>query len=140
MVRSTRTRLRFMGTGNMTEKTHSATRPVGPRGVRLALATSAVVFMALLGAWAVMRIIALLQAGHPLRGAFLALAALLLLLLSVRVITMNWRAVHGSAERPSDGSDQTGIWGVGGPSMREPGSTGGWHVRNFDRRYENRDD
>jgi hypothetical protein len=23
-----------------------------------------------------------------------------------------------------DGNEQTGIWGVGGPSMREPGSTG----------------
>jgi hypothetical protein len=127
----------------MSESSNSATRRTGPRGVRLALAGSAVVFVGLLGAWAVMGIIAVFEAGHPLRGAFLALAALLLLLLSMRVISMNWRAVDDSAERPSapsDGGDQTGIWGVGGPSMREPGSTGGWRVRNFDRRYENRDD
>ena len=143
IVQSIRTELRFMGTHIMSYKSPSAVRRFGPRGVRLTLLTSGVVFMAVICAWAVVAIIATWQAGHPLRGALLAMAALLLLLLTLRVMTMNWRAARDSAEltiAPADGSDQTGIWGVGGPSMREPGSTGGWAVRNVDRRYENRDD
>ena len=132
-----------MGTEIMNRESQSAMRRVGPRGVRLVLVSSGVVFMALMGAWAVSTVIAMYQSGHPLRGAFLAMAALLLLLLTLRVIALNWRAVGRLAEQPSalpDGSDQTGIWGVGGPSMREPGTTGAWPVRNVDRRYENRDD
>lgn len=127
----------------MTKESQSAIRTVGPRGVRLALLSSGVVFMALLGGWAMVGIIAVFEAGHPLRSLFLAMVAILLLSLTVRVIAMNWRAMHepaGQPIAPPDGNDQTGIWGVGGPSMREPGSTGGWQVRNFDRRYENRDD
>jgi hypothetical protein len=69
------------------------------------------------------------------------MAVLLLLLLSVRVIALNWRAVGpiGGPGAPPDGNDQTGNWGVGGPSMREPGSTGVWPARQVDRRYEDRD-
>ena len=123
----------------MSKESHS----VSPRGVRLALVSSGLVFMVVLGAWSVMGIIALFQQGNPLRAALLAAAALLLLLLSMRVIALNWRAVDPLAERPSvpaDGSDQTGNWGVGGPSMREPGSTGVWPTRDVDRRYEDGDD
>lgn len=115
----------------------------GSRGARLALLTSGVAFMALIGIWAVIAVIAAWQAGHILRGVFLGLAALLLLLLSLRIMTVNWRATSAPAPRPllpADGSEQTGIWGVGGPSMREPGSTGDWPLRSVDRRYENRED
>ena len=127
----------------MSKESYSASLSGGPRGVRLALLSSGLVFMAVLAAWSVMRIIALYQQGNPLRAALLAMAALLLLLLSMRVIALNWRAMDPMAERPgapTDGSDQTGNWGVGGPSMREPGSTGAWPVRDVDRRYEDGDD
>jgi uncharacterized membrane protein YcjF (UPF0283 family) len=127
----------------MSEESHSASRNGRPRGVRLALLSSGLVFMAVLGAWSVMGIIALFQQGHALRAALLSVVALLLLLLSVRVIALNWRAVDPIAERPSvppDGNDQTGNWGVGGPSMREPGSTGVWPARHVDRRYQEQDD
>ncbi len=126
----------------MSTETRSATRSGGPRGARLALVSSGLVFIALLGAWSVMGIIAMFGQGHPLRAAFLAMALVLLLLLSMRIIALNWRAVDTAAERagaPPDGNDQTGNWGVGGPSMREPGSTGVWPARNVDRRYEDRD-
>jgi hypothetical protein len=127
----------------MSKESHSASLSGGPRGVRLALLSSGLVFMAVLGVWSVMGIIALFQQGNPLRAAFLAMAALLLLLLSMRVIALNWRAmdpIAGQPGAPTDGSDQTGNWGVGGPSMREPGSTGAWPARDVDRRYEDGDD
>ena len=127
----------------MSKEPHSTSLSGSPRGVRLALLSSGLVFMAVLGAWSVMGIIGVFQHGNSLRAALLAVVALLLLLLSMRAIALNWRAMDPMAERPgapTDGSDQTGNWGVGGPSMREPGSTGAWPVRDVDRRYEDGDD
>ena len=120
-----------------------AAERIGVRGAHLALIASGVAFMALLGAWAAVEVAAAWRAGHAVKGALLGSAALLLLLLSLRIVTVNWRATRAAADPPAvlpDGSDQTGNWGVGGPSMREPGSTGAWPVRKVDRRYENRDD
>jgi hypothetical protein len=95
--------------------------------------------LALLGAWSVMGIMALMEQGHPLRAAALAMAPFLLVLLAARIIAINWQAadpVEGRPNAPPDGLEQTGNWGVGGPSMREPGSTGVWPTRSVDRRYE----
>jgi hypothetical protein len=127
----------------MTEDSRTATGAGGPRGVRLALVSSGVSFMALLGIWAVMEVVPMVQHGHTLGAVLLALAALLLVLLAGRVVAINWRAIDAPLRPPGappDGNDQTGIWGVGGPSMREPGSTGVWAARHVDRRYENSDD
>jgi hypothetical protein len=123
----------------MTDEFRSATATGGQRGVRLALMSSGVVFMLLLGTLAVIEIVAMLQQGRTLYGVLLALAALLVLAFAGRVVAINWHALHRSAQPPDvvpDGNDQTGIWGVGGPSMREPGSTGVWPARSVDRRYE----
>jgi hypothetical protein len=119
--------------------------PLGgrPRGRQLVLVGLGLLVMAVLGALSVMGIVALFNQGHPLRAAFLAMAPLLLLLLSARIIALNWQSNDlsvGPPATPSDGNDQTGNWGVGGPSMREPGSTGAWPTRNVDRRYERGDD
>jgi hypothetical protein len=127
----------------MSKVTRSASRMVGPRGVHLILVSCGLVGLAGLGALSVMGISALLNQGHPLRAAFLAMAPLLLLLLGAQLIALYKRSGDPNAEQsgaPPDGNDQTGNWGVGGPSMREPGSTGVWPTRRFDRRYENRDD
>ncbi len=132
-----------MGTESMSKESRTATGTGGPRGVRLALVSSGVSFMALLGIWAVIEVVPMMERGHTLGGVLLALAALLLLLLAGRVIAINWRAIDASSRPPGappDGNDQTGIWGVGGPSMREPGSTGVWTARNVDRRYEESED
>lgn len=98
--------------------------------------------LALLGAWSVMGIMALMEQGHPLRAAFLAMAPFLLVLLGARIIAVNWQVADTTAGRrnaPPDSLEQTGNWGVGGPSMREPGSTGVWPARSVDRRYEERE-
>ena len=127
----------------MTEESHTATGTGGTRGVRLALVSSGVVFMVLLAILAVMEIIPMVQQGHTVGGALLALAVVVILMLAGRVIAINWRAIDTPVRPPGappDGNDQTGIWGVGGPSMREPGSTGVWQARNVDRRYEDTDD
>lgn len=110
----------------------------GARGVRLALLSSGVVFIAALAACSVLGIVSQFQQGNPRRAVLLALAGLALLLFSLRLIILNWRGVE---QTPStEPIDQTGNWGVGGPSMREPGSTGVWPQRQGDRRYGESDD
>ena len=111
--------------------------------MRLAWLAFAVAIMALFGAWAAVGVAAMMQSGHPLRGAVLAMGTMFLMLLGLMAAAAQWRGTPGSGERPSlppDGSDQTGIWGVGGPSMREPGNTGNWPTPRVDRRYENPQD
>ncbi|MDE2219331.1 MAG: hypothetical protein KGL25_02620 [Gammaproteobacteria bacterium] len=109
------------------------------RWARVALVCTGAAFVALIGMWAVARVGAAWRGGHTLRGLVEAAIALLLVTLSLRIMALNWRATRPRAERPvpaADSADQSGVWGVGGPSMREPGSTGAWPLRRIDRRYE----
>ena len=126
----------------MTPETFRAPTGSGRRAVRLLGLAIGVASMAAMGAWAAVTIVALMQAGHPLRGALLGIATLLLLLLALLIAAAQWRKVREPARPllPSDGSEQTGNWGVGGPSMREPGTTGNWPARRVDRRYEDPQD
>jgi hypothetical protein len=114
----------------------------GPRGARLALVGSGAVFIVLLGAWSAYEISAALRAGLALRGILIGLGSLLLLLVALRVMSLNWWVTRTSDPplTPADANEQTGIWGVGGPSMREPGTTGVYRAPIADRRYENRDE
>jgi hypothetical protein len=99
----------------------------GSRGARLALIVVGVLFIALICGWAAVSVAAAWRIGHHLKGLADAAIALLLVLLSLRTMTVNWRATRAQEVQPAvlpDGNEQSGIWGVGGPSMREPGSTG----------------
>jgi hypothetical protein len=113
----------------------------GSRGARLALIGSGAVFILLLGGGSAYAIAAELRAGLALRGILIGLGSLLLLLVTLRVMSLNWWVTRApAAPAPPDGNEQTGIWGVGGPSMREPGTTGVYRAPIADRRYENRDE
>jgi hypothetical protein len=111
----------------------------GQRWARLALFCIGAVFVALIATWAAASVASAWRAGHALRGLSVGAIALLLVTLSLRIMAVNWRATRARGDGPvmvADGADQSGVWGVGGPSMREPGSTGAWSVRGIDRRYE----
>ena len=99
----------------------------GSRGARLALIVVGVVFVALICGWAAMSVAAAWRVGHHFKALADCAIALLLVLLSLRIMAVNWRATRERDIPPAvlpDGNEQTGVWGVGGPSMREPGSTG----------------
>jgi hypothetical protein len=100
--------------------------------------------LAAVGAWSAVEISDLMQNGHPLRGALLAGVTVLLLMLGLLVTQAQWHDKQPKSRRrvlpPDAAAEQTGVWGVGGPSMREPGNTGNWQVRKVDRRYENTQD
>ena len=134
---------RIMGSFVMNTESHWVIERFGPRGARLVLITSATIFIALICGWAGVEMTAAWQAHHELRSAIIGAVALLLIFLSLRIMAVNWRATRDADNQPMvlpDGNDQSGVWGVGGPSMREPGSTGAWPMRVVDRRYDNKND
>jgi hypothetical protein len=142
-LRRVRADLRQMGSLIMGSESHWAVERFGPRGARVALVASGLIFIALLGTWAAVQVAAAWHAGHVFKGLLIGAAALLLMLLAQRIMAVNWRATRAAGQPPvvlPDGNDQSGIWGVGGPSMREPGSTGAWKMREVDRRYDNPQD
>lgn len=119
----------------------------GRRAIQLLVLASGLLFMVLVSGWTVAKILALSRSAHELRAALLGAALLLVFLVWLQVMSLNWRAVRerdSSADSdapytPPDADEGTGIWGVGGPAMREPGSTGTWPSRIIDRRYEERE-
>jgi hypothetical protein len=128
-----------MGSAGMISESPWVVERFGQRWARLALFCIGVAFVGLIAAWAAVNVGTAWRGGHALRGLFDGAIAVLLVTLSLRIMAVNWRATRPRAEPPvvtADSADQSGVWGVGGPSMREPGSTGAWPLRGIDRRYD----
>jgi hypothetical protein len=96
----------------------------GPRRERQVLALATLLYIAMTVAAAAL----LLRQGLPwerkLRAGLIGLLALIALWLWWDMLRKQWgrlRVVPGGA---SIGNEDTGIWGVGGPGMRTPGTTG----------------
>lgn len=64
-----------------------------------------------------------LQGGHLLRATIIGGLTLLAFVIWLRIVSVNWRALNHVEEPQTFQPDET-VWGVGGPAMREPGSTG----------------
>jgi hypothetical protein len=131
-----------MGSPIMTADMHEFAGRLGRRGVRLLVLASGMAFMVLVAGWTVVKILTLWRSGMGVRAGLLSLALLLVFAAWLRVMSVNWSAVRadqGESDAPvtpPDADEGTGIWGVGGPAMREPGNTGTWPRRVVDRRYE----
>ena len=116
------------------------------RSIQLLVLASGMLFMVLVTGWTVVKILALSRSGYGLRAALLSAALLVVFLVWLQVMSLNWQAARdsesaGDSDRdepftPPDADEGTGIWGVGGPAMREPGNTGTWPRRTIDRRYD----
>jgi protein-S-isoprenylcysteine O-methyltransferase Ste14 len=96
----------------------------GPRRARQALVLATALYVLIVVAIAAL----LLSQGLPwerrVRAALISLLALIALWFWLRILRTQWarlRVVSGGATADSE---DTGIWGVGGPGMRTPGSTG----------------
>jgi hypothetical protein len=114
-----------------------------PSRSRLLWLALGVALMVLVATWAAVLVADMVQSGRPLRAALLGGLTLMLLVMGLVVAAAQWRGAAGPRRRPviqPDAGDPTGIWGVGGPSMREPGNTGNWPTRRIDRRYEDPQD
>jgi hypothetical protein len=110
---------------------------LGLRSARVAVLVSGLLFLILTTGWAAVQLLAAVRSGQGLRAVLIGAAALLTLAIWLRVMSVNWRA-NARGEAPDDAppelSDATGVWGVGGPSMRDPGTTGNWQRPLIDRR------
>ena len=97
----------------------------GLRGARVAIVLSGFLYFLLIVGGGALIVVDGLQAGRRVQAVFIGALALLAFVLWVRIVMTNWRALKAEAEQlPAARMDETGVWGVGGPAMREPGSTG----------------
>ncbi len=127
---------------------HELFERLGRHSVQLLVLGSGMLFMVLVAGWTVVKIMTLLRSDLAVRAALLGFALLLVFGVWLRVMSLNWQALRGDDDSvvedtpvtPPDADEGTGIWGVGGPAMREPGNTGTWPRRIVDRRYDENDD
>ena len=96
----------------------------GPRRARQALVLATVLYLAMMIAAAAL----LLRQGEPwerkLRAGLIGILALIALWLWLRVLRAQWARLRVVTEVNGQDNEDTGIWGVGGPGMRTPGTTG----------------
>jgi hypothetical protein len=96
----------------------------GPRRARQALILATAVYVAVTLAAAVL----LVRQGEPwerkLRIGLIGLLALVALGVWLRVLLVQWSRLRVQTSTAGPENEDTGIWGVGGPGMRTPGSTG----------------
>jgi hypothetical protein len=96
----------------------------GPRRARQALVLATVLYVLIVVAVAALLLSQALPWERRVRAGLISILALIALGLWLRLLRTQWarlRVVSGGAT--TDGED-TGIWGVGGPGMRTPGTTG----------------
>ena len=100
----------------------------GPRRARLALVLATALYVAMMIAAAGL----LLAQGPPwerkLRAGLIGILALIALWLWVRILRAQWGRLRVVTQGSGQEGDDTGIWGVGGPGMRTPGTTGLSHI------------
>jgi hypothetical protein len=65
-----------------------------------------------------------LQHERKLQALCISVLAVMAVLLWVRVVRARWLLLQVQIFAPSSASEETGVWGVGGPGMRTPGATG----------------
>jgi hypothetical protein len=96
----------------------------GPRRARQALILATALYLALMVVAATL----LLRLGETwerkLRAGLIALLVLIALWLWIRLLRIQWARLRVETPGAEPENEDTGIWGVGGPGMRTPGTTG----------------
>jgi hypothetical protein len=111
----------------------------GIRGARI-IAVAVMFALALLIAGYGLLIVAdELSLGQRPKAAANAVLAVLAIGFCWRIFSNLWRSLRRHSEEIQKVTEDTGNWGVGGPSMRQPGATGSW-MRPVDRRSSDRDE
>jgi hypothetical protein len=91
------------------------------RQMVLVLATVSLLVIGIIGA---LLVIDGLRHERKLQALAIAVFALMAALLCVRIARTRWLSLQVSSVASPSASEETGIWGVGGPGMRTPGATG----------------
>jgi hypothetical protein len=129
-----------MGITLVSEDSHGLIERYGPRSVQLLVLVSGVLFIVLVAAWAIVQLLGAVHSGHRWRALWVGVGAAVVFIVWLRVMAVNWRVALAPdldpPTLPADADEGSGVWGVGGPAMREPGNTGTWPRRIVDRRYD----
>jgi protein-S-isoprenylcysteine O-methyltransferase Ste14 len=96
----------------------------GPRRARQALVLATVLYLAMMIAAAALLMSQGLPWERKLRAGLIGILALIALWLWLRVLRAQWARLRVVTEVNGQDNEDTGIWGVGGPGMRTPGTTG----------------
>jgi hypothetical protein len=94
----------------------------GRSGARWAWLLIGLLYVGFVAGSSIVMIVHALRADHWLRAMLIAAVALLALGLWLRIWIMQWRSLQ--SDWPPIRPEDTGIWGVGGPGIRQPGATG----------------
>jgi protein-S-isoprenylcysteine O-methyltransferase Ste14 len=96
----------------------------GPRRARQLLVLATLLYIAMMVAAAALLVSQGLPWERRLRAGLIAILALIALWLWLRVLRTQWARLRVVTEAGGQDAEDTGIWGVGGPGMRTPGTTG----------------
>ena len=96
----------------------------GPRRAKQTLLVLALLSgLLIVGAGAVLVFDALRGNRMP-QAIAIAVLTIMAMLLWLRIVRDRWLSLQIQTFTSAPGSEETGVWGVGGPGMRTPGATG----------------
>jgi|HubBroStandDraft_4_1064222.scaffolds.fasta_scaffold353336_2 hypothetical protein len=97
---------------------------MGPRRGRQVLLVLAILSLLVIVAVSALLVLDGLRHDRKLQALGICLLGVMAIVLWLRVVRARWLSLQIETYAPPSASEETGIWGVGGPSMRTPGSTG----------------
>jgi hypothetical protein len=100
------------------------TERLGPRRAKQALLVLAVLSLLIIVGAGVVLVLDALRDERRLQAAAIAVLAVMAILLWLRIVRNRWLSLQIQTLSPPAASEETGVWGVGGPGMRTPGATG----------------
>jgi hypothetical protein len=96
----------------------------GPQRAKQVLLVLAVLSLLIIVSAGIVLVLDALRDERRLQAAAIAVLAVMAILLWLRIVRNRWLSLQIQTLSPPTGSDETGVWGVGGPGMRTPGATG----------------
>lgn len=94
----------------------------GAAGARRAWILIGVLYVALVSASGLVMLMRAIREDRGFRSSLIIVVVLVALALWLRIWVINWRSLQ--MDWPRIRTEETGIWGVGGPGIRQPGATG----------------
>jgi hypothetical protein len=115
-----------MNSGRPTELSNADTprlvQWLGVAGARRAWLVIGVLYVALVAGSGVLMFTRAFAEERWFRCSLIIVLTLLALILWLRIWVINWRSLQ--MDWPPLQAEETGVWGVGGPGIRQPGATG----------------
>jgi hypothetical protein len=96
----------------------------GPRRARQILLLLALLSLLIIVGTGGLLVFDALRSQRMMQAAGIGVLAIMAVLLWLRIVRNRWMSLQVQTFASSPSSEETGVWGVGGPGMRTPGATG----------------